>query len=462
MARLVVVSNRVAMPRERAARAGGLAIGLREALRKYGGVWFGWSGEIVETAPAVPKVVNSGKIIFVTVDLAKRDHDEYYTGYANGSLWPLLHYRVGLIEFRREAFAGYMRVNASMAQSLRPLIQPDDLIWVHDYHLMPFAFEMRKLGITNKIGFFLHTPFPPAAVLAVLPGHESLMEAMCAYDLIGLQTLNDLRALADYIRNEAGGTVAADGTARAFGRAFRVGAFPIGIDAEPFAKLAKEQAASPESGRLKQNLADRHLIIGVDRLDYSKGLPNRFLAIDRLLAAHSEHRRKMTYLQIAPPSRTDVAQYRALRRELEAVAGRINGRYAEFDWQPIRYLNKGMARATLAGFFRLSRVGLVTPLRDGMNLVAKEYVAAQDSADPGVLILSRFAGAAYELDSALIVNPFDVDAIADAIQAALTMPLDERQKRWRALEANIRSNTVITWRENFLEELRRAPDREVR
>ncbi len=457
MARLVIVSNRVSLPGERISRAGGLAVGLREALRKYGGVWFGWSGVVSEEPAAAPKIVEAGKTVFATVDLTRKDHDEYYSGYANSSLWPLFHYRVGLIEFRRDAFEGYQRVNAMMARMLKPLLKLDDLIWVHDYHLIPFAAELRKQGVVNRIGFFLHTPFPPAQVLVALPAHEALMEAMCSFDLVGFQTTNDVRAFSDYIVHEAQGRFLPDGSFSAFGHAARAAAFPIGIDADQFTTLAREAANASETTRLKSSLVGRDLIIGVDRLDYSKGLPNRLDAFERMLERWPEHRAKVTLLQIAPPSRTDVAQYRALRRQLESAAGRINGKYAEFDWQPIRYLNKSFARGQLAGFFRISRVGLVTPLRDGMNLVAKEYVAAQNPENPGVLVLSRFAGAARELDAALIVNPYDVDDIAEALHHALVMPLDERIQRWRAMDRVVRRNTIVTWREGFIAALSALP-----
>ncbi len=388
------------------------------------------------------------------MDLSHADHRAYYLGYANSVLWPLFHYRLGLFEFRRDTFEGYLRVNAAFAAALAPLLLPDDLVWVHDYHLIPLGAELRKRGVQNRIGFFLHIPFPTTEVLTALPGHERLVEALCAYDLIGFQTVNDLRAFTDYIVNEARGETASDGTFTAFGRRGRAGAFPISIDTEGFARAAEHAAGAPDMKRLSESLVGRALIIGVDRLDYSKGLPHRFEAFDQLMERWREHRSRVTLMQVAPPTRGQVAQYRALRRELEGLAGHVNGKYAEFDWVPIRYLNKTFSRNTLAGFYRLARIGLVTPLRDGMNLVAKEYVAAQDGNDPGVLVLSRFAGAARELDGALIVNPFDVEAMAEALHRALAMPLEERRKRWRGMMEVLRHNTVSKWREDFLRALR--------
>jgi len=334
------------------------------------------------------------------------------------------------------------------------LLRPDDLIWVHDYHLVPFGAELRRLGARQRIGYFLHTPFPPAQVMVALPHHRRLMESLCAYDLIGFQTPADLRAFTGYIRDVARGSVDNDGCFSAFGQQARAAVFPIGIDTENFAQMARQATASAEAKRLEQSLSGRRLIIGVDRLDYSKGIPNRFDAIEGLLSDWPEHRGTFNYLQIAPHSRGEVAQYRALRRVIEAAAGRINGKFAEFDWTPIRYVNKGMTRATLAGFYRIARVGLVTPFRDGMNLVAKEFVAAQDAADPGVLILSEFAGAARELDAALVINPYDLDAMSAALHRSLIMPFDERRERWQTMMAAVRDNTVATWSDAFLSALR--------
>jgi trehalose 6-phosphate synthase len=456
LARLVIVSNRITLPGERKSRAGGLAVALRDALRRQGGVWLGWSGDLAET-PGPPQIVTSGKVTYATIDLTPEDHRAYYLGYANSVLWPLFHYRLGLIDFTRATFEGYLRVNETFADALAPLLRPDDIVWVHDYHLIPLASALRRRGVTNSIGFFLHIPFPATEVITALPGHRALVESLCAYDLVGLQTDGDVRAFSDYIVNEANGDLGPDGVFTAFGRHSRVAAFPISVDTEQIVRSAPATAASPEAKRLAESLVSRALIIGVDRLDYSKGLPNRFTAFQQLLARWPEHRKQVTLLQIAPPSRGEVAQYRTLRRELEGLAGHINGKYTEYDWVPIRYMNKTVPHQTVMGFFRLARIGLVTPLRDGMNLVAKEYVAAQDPADPGVLVLSRFAGAARELKSALIVNPFDIEQVAEALHRGLAMPLDERRARWEEMMAVLRANTVVTWRENFLRALRERP-----
>jgi trehalose 6-phosphate synthase len=455
LARLVIVSNRVSLPNERTDRAGGLAVAMRDALRKEGSIWFGWSGEVVDESSTSPHITSAAGVTYATVDLSRADYQGYYLDFANGSLWPLLHYRLGLIDYKRRAFERYLAVNRYLARILQPMLRQDDVIWVHDYHLIPFAAGLRDLGVTNRIGFFLHTPFPPPQVLEALPRHEVLMRTLCAYDLIGFQTTDGVGAFLNYITERAGGRQLGGGRFTAYGKRARAAAFPISIDTQHFAELAKRATVTSESNRLRKSLANRDLIIGVDRLDYSKGIPNRFEAIDSLLSDWPEHRGRFTYLQVTPHSRGEVGQYRALRRELELAAGRINSKFSEFDWAPIRYINRSLSRQTLAGFYRIARVGLVTPLRDGMNLVAKEFVAAQNPEDPGVLVLSRFAGAAHELDAALLVNPIDVDEMAEVVHQGLVMPLEERRARWSAMMSVLRENTVSTWRDAFIAALRK-------
>jgi trehalose 6-phosphate synthase len=438
-------------------RAGGLAVALRDALRARSGLWFGWSGEVAEATSSTPHLTHSGRVRYATVDLGRTDHEQFYNGFANGTLWPLLHYRLGLLEFRRENLEGYLRVNEAFAEALRPLLRPDDLIWVHDYHLIPLAASLRSRGVDNKIGLFLHTPFPPPAVFTALPRYEILAKAFSAYDLVGLQTEDDRVNLRNVIALQPRSAVTPEGDLELGAQRLLLRAIPVGIDAGALTAMAETASNGPEARRLIDSLAGRRLIIGVDRLDYSKGLPQRFEAYDRLLTEFPQHRSKVTFMQIAPVSRGEVQQYRELRRDLERLAGRINGKFAEFDWMPVRYLNRAFGRNILAGFFRHARVGFITPLRDGLNLVAKEYVAAQDEADPGVLVLSRFAGAARELDAALLVNPFDADAMAEAVHRALAMPLGERQERWRAMNRVVTANTAAAWQETFLQLLQSLP-----
>ena len=457
MARLVIISNRISSPREKQARAGGLAVALREALKQRGGLWLGWSGEVVPNPAGTAHVISAGNVDYATIDFSPDEHRKFYVDFANSTLWPIFHYRMGLIDFSPEALDGYMMVNRRFAESLLPLLQPGDLIWVHDYHFLPLAAELRRLGIRNRIGYFHHIPFPAPEVAIALPRHEMLIGALAQYDLVGFQTPTDAKAFVDYLALEAPDhSSGPDGRQHAFNRDFRVQAFPIGIDTEGFAKLGELASKNAETHRLVESLVGRKLVIGVDRLDYSKGIPQRLRAFGMLLAKHPEHHRRVTYMQIAPVSRGEVSQYRKLRNELERLTGHINGRFTEYDWAPVRYLNKSVPRNTLAGFYRHAAIGLVTPLRDGMNLVAKEYVAAQNPMDPGVLVLSRFAGAARELQGALAVNPHDPEQIADAIDQALTMPREERIERWQGMMAVLRSNTIEHWRESYLTALRDA------
>jgi trehalose 6-phosphate synthase len=443
--RLVVVSNRVATGGD--VKPGGLAMAMQAALRDHGGVWFGWNGTIAPDDCWTLHRERSGPVEYVTMGLNRQDHDDYYAGYANRALWPLLHFRPSLVNHTRAGLAGYLRVNALMADRLAALLEPDDIVWIHDYHLMPLAGMLRERGVGNRIGFFLHTPLPPRELLVMLPDHPQVFGALTACDLIGFQTEDDAAAFRGYIEAEKIG-------AR---RPFRAATFPIGIDT-PFVEAQAARSASSAPVRaLRGSLAGRSLIVGVDRLDYSKGLPERFNAYGHLLRTCPEIRRSVSLLQIAPPSRGEVQEYRAVRRELERIAGHVNGEFADADWVPIRYLNKSFPHAVLTGYYRSARVGLVTPLRDGMNLVAKEYLAAQDPADPGVLVLSRFAGAARELESALLVNPHDVESMAEAMRAALAMPLDERQQRWERAMRTLRANDIACWRRTFLTELLGSP-----
>jgi trehalose 6-phosphate synthase len=454
--RLVVVSNRVAMAEPGGKSTGGLAVGILAALKRSGGIWFGWSGEVTDETPAAAEIVESRDITYGTLDLARKDYDQYYNGFANRVLWPLFHYRAGLIDFQRADFSGYLRVNEQFARHLAPLLKPGDVVWVHDYHLMPLGAALRELGVEQPIGFFLHTPFPAAEVLRMLPPHAKLMRALCTYDLVGFQTEIDLNGFRDYITRYAGGQMMASGEVAAFGRRLRAAAFPIGIDVDAIAEQAAESVDGRQMKRLTESLSERALILGVDRLDYSKGLLERFKAFERLLQLFPETRGRVTYMQIAPPTRSEVPEYLQIRRSLEAAAGHINGRFAEFDWTPVRYLNKTFNQRTLSGFLRHARVGLVTPMRDGMNLVAKEYVAAQDPNDPGVLVLSCFAGSARELEDAVLVNPLDIDGVAEAIHDALAMPLAERVERCRAMMATLRRNDITTWRDSFVAALSEA------
>ena len=454
MSRLVVVSNRLADPRRPA--AGGLAVALGDALNRSGGLWFGWSGTVrPQLQPGESRLHQrqAGRVTLATVDLATEDHVAYYQGYSNSVLWPFFHYRLDLADFHSAYLDGYRRVNRMFAARLLPLLRDDDLIWIHDYHLIPLAAELRALGCRQRIGFFLHIPVPPPLLLAALPQHEWLMRAFFAYDLVGLQSEADVGHFRRYMINEANAEDLGAGRLAAFSRELRVGAFPIGMDVQEFERLGRGAEAVQTCEALRAEYARRQLLLGIDRLDYSKGIPQRVRAFRHLLEKYPENRGRSTLIMIASPSRDDVLAYTDLRQELEGLCGAINGDYGDLDWMPLRYIHRIVARRRVPGLCRAARVGLVTPLRDGMNLVAKEYVVSQDAQDPGVLVLSRFAGAAEQLKDALLVNPYDTESMAAAIQTALHMPLEERQQRHARLMESIRQHDVHWWRRSFLQAL---------
>jgi trehalose 6-phosphate synthase len=448
VARLVVVSNRVGVPDGRA-RAGGLEVAIRAALRRRGGLWFGWSGRVADE-PGPVKTVARDNTSYVTIDLRKEDYDEFYNGFANRVLWPILHYRHDLAEFTRRDLGGYFRVNEYFASHLEKLLRPDDTIWVHDYHLIPFAKALRERGHKNRIGFFIHIPFPPPEILTTLPNHEQLIPALGHYDLVGFQTETDATNFSRYLANECG-LKRANGDSFSFGdRVVQIGCFPVGVETETLSRLARRAVETGFVREVLESLSGRAMLIGVDRLDYTKGLPERMDAFERFLTHFPDWRSKVTYLQITPRSRTGIPEYADISRKVGEAVGRINGAFGEASWTPLRYLNKAHSRTALAGLYRAARVALVTPLRDGMNLVAKEFVAAQNPQDPGVLILSRFAGAARECSAALLVNPYDPEGVAIAINRALSMPLSERRQRHDHNYRVLVGNDITHWAERFL------------
>ena len=456
MSRLIVISNRVTAPTGSTAGAqGGLAVALAAALRDRGGMWFGWSGEQTDQFTGHINFQRNQGVTTATVDLEEQDIQEYYDGYANRTLWPLFHYRIDLAEYEREFAGGYRRTNQRFADTVRPLIEPDDVLWIQDYHMFPLGAELRERGCANRIGFFLHIPWPPRRLLGTLPNARALVESMFAYDLIGFHTAEWLESFCDFARHDMGATIEGN-IARLGERQVELIACPIGIDAAEFADMSKGVQARLAYRRMRDSAVGRDMIVGVDRLDYSKGLEERFLGYERFLIEHPEERKEVFLLQIAPPSRVSVESYQRIRQSLEGLSGRINGEYADVDWVPIRYVNQGYPRDQLAGIYRAAKIGLVTPLRDGMNLVAKEYVAAQDPEDPGVLVLSRFAGAAEQMGEALLVNPYSAEEVSDAILQALRMPRDERIRRWEKLMAGVQEQDVTWWSATFLDALERA------
>ena len=448
-ARLIIVSNRVAVPDSpRTPLAGGMAVAVKAALKNCKGMWFGWSGRVAEGPAESPQAVDVNKVTYVLIDLSKSDIQEYYNGLANSVLWPILHYRVDLQEFSRADASGYVRVNRMFADRLSALLNDDDVIWVHDYHLMLLGRELRSRGHRNRIGFFLHTPCAPPDILQTLPQHKEILGGLTYYDLVGFQTENDRDNFGHYLTTL--GAQSRGGVFEIESRKVRLGAFPVSIESKAYMRLARNAGRSALVALVRESLGGNRLVLGVDRLDYSKGIPDRVRAFERFLENNPEWHGRVTLLQITPKSRSDVKQYGEIESEVTGLIGKVNGRFGDAAWTPIRYVNRSYSRTVLAGLYRAADVAMVTPLRDGMNLVAKEYLAAQDPEDPGVLVLSEFAGAAKELDHALIVNPHETDAVASALKRALEMPLAERRERHAPMLAHLLENDITKWAEDYL------------
>lgn len=451
---LVVVSNRVSRASSNEPMTGGLAAALLPVVEKSGAIWVGSSGRVRDGAQREPfaEIESLGKGALALLDFPAAHYGGYYEGFANSALWPALHSRTDLIRTTQDDYHSYREVNSFVARALLRFRKPDTSFWIQDYHFLALGAELRSLGVTEPLGFFLHTPWPANTVISGVPHHRELVEAMLAYDLIGFQTDDDRDNFLTYVQCDLGLAVLDGVVESQYGKA-RCAVFPIGIDPEKFAAHAAKSVSHPDVSRLRRSLNGEKLAIGVDRVDYSKGLVNRIEAFDRMLTANPALKRSVTLLQIATLSRGNITAYENLQNDLARLVSDVNGRHGEVDWTPIRYLNKGFSQTVLAGLYRTAQVGLVTPLHDGMNLVAKEYVAAQNPADPGVLVLSKFAGAARELDSALLVNPHDVDGMARTIATAFSMPLVERRMRWQAMMAKLRSGTIQDWFADFVDEL---------
>lgn len=454
MSRLIVVSNRIP---GKAPAAGGLAVALKKTLSNRDGFWFGWSGGFSEHPDRHARFETIDGMRVGSIDLTRSDHQSYYAGFSNSILWPSFHLRLDLTDIQSHWYEGYRGVNAKFADAIAEHVKPDDIIWVHDYHLIPLATELRRRNIRNKIGFYLHIPFPTPDALNAIPHHEELLNDLLAYDLVGMQAQRDVAAFNEFLAHEemyrqAGGTPVELDISDTI-----IEAFPIGSDPDAFARLSVSPNAQKMYKKVERAMNGRAMILGVDRLDYSKGLPQRVQAYEKLLENNANLRRAVHMIQIAPPSRDTIKEYQVISDELDTTVGRLTGRFAEPDWLPITYVKRTYAQASLAGLYRLARVGLVTPLRDGMNLVAHEYVGSQDPENPGVLVLSRFAGAAEIFHDALIINPFDTDETAEALRHALAMPLDERKERWRNLMHAARTHSVDNWADSYLNALAGQP-----
>lgn len=435
---------------------GGLAAALLPAVKKSGVVWFGSSGRTRNIPPGATPLVqiqSHGHGSIATVDVPEQHYSGFYKGYSNSALWPLLHSRTDLVRVSASDYASYRAMNAYMARMVTTFGGRQSCIWVHDYHFLPLALELRKLGVMQRIGFFLHTPWPNPHIFASLDQARELADAMLSYDLIGFQTDTDRKNFAEFVTKElrapSSGT-----TVRTRDTSCRFATFPIGIAVQEFAEQAQRASQDSDTRRLRASLNGSQLLIGVDRIDYSKGLRERLRAYDRLFERYPRLKRQLSMLQIAIPSRSSIEIYRNLQHDIAALAGEVNARHGDVDWTPVRYVTRSFCQSKLAGFYRAARVGVVTPLRDGMNLVAKEYVAAQDPADPGVLVLSRSAGAARELSAALQVDPSDIETTAQRIASALMMPREERFARWQDMMDVLLRHSLHAWFSGFMTTLK--------
>ncbi|KAB2955075.1 MAG: trehalose-6-phosphate synthase, partial [Thermoanaerobaculia bacterium] len=454
VSRLVVVSNRIPVGRPSALGgelelpAGGLVSALLGALEKRSdSVWIGWDSRA--PAGARPTQIAAHGVTLVGLPLERAEVEGYYDGFCNQALWPLLHCFPGRVVFEPRHVAAYFAVQERFADAVAARVRPGDAVWVHDYHLFGLARALRARGVTAPLGFFLHTPFPPDDVWSILPRARRLLGALLDYDLIGFHTRHYLENYIQACRRELGAEWR-DGRLAAGEQRQRVGVYPVGIepaDFEPSASLLRRKAMP---GRLAKMARGRRVVLGVDRLDYTKGLPERFRAFELFLRARPDWHDRVSLVQIASPSRADLPEYERERRDLERIVGRINGEFGRVDWVPLRYVHRSHPRDELARFYREADVALVTPLRDGMNLVAKEFVAAQRPERPGALVLSRFAGAAETLTEAIRVNPYVPAECAEALAEALEMPIEERLRRHAALLATVRAETASKWATDFV------------
>jgi trehalose 6-phosphate synthase len=451
---IVIVSNRT--PGKRPA-AGGLAVALKDVLSERQGFWFGWSGAFSDTPARRAEFEMIDGLTVAKLDIPEADYRGYYEGYSNSVLWPAFHHRLDLVKISEEDYNAYRRVNRAFAAALFEEITSDHTIWVHDYHLIPLGQELRRLGASNRIGFFLHIPIPGPEILSAVPHSADLVASLSAYDLVGLQAERDVDKFRTQFEHAELPSVSDANEAQPGSLPRTVEAFPIGTDPEAFRQLVDRPHAQRIADRLKTSIAGRDLILGVDRLDYSKGLPERIAAYGRLLTDYPKWRRRVHMLQIAPTSREQIDEYKGINEELDLACGRLMGKFADPDWAPINYVKRAYPQTSLAGLYRAARVALVTPLRDGMNLVAHEYVACQDEDNPGVLVLSRFAGAAELFPDALLVNPHNIEEVAEALDHALSMPLQERKTRWQALMKAVKDHSVDEWAGDFLARLAEVP-----
>ncbi len=465
--RLIIVSNRLPIILSRKKDeawqiepgSGGLVTALAPVLRDRGGIWIGWPGTFVddpaEMEALLAQATADAGYRLKPVLLSAEDVDQYYRGFSNQVLWPLFHDLQSRCRFDPAYWQAYRRANKKFARVIAENARKDDFIWVHDYHLMSVAGDLRKLGVRAKCAFFLHTPFPPMDVYLKLPWRFQILLSLLEYDLIGFQTIRDRRNFLQCIRHLIQGVnISGRGQVLTvtFGkRELRIGSFPISIDFNEFANLAKTREVAEQAWYIHEDLPHQQIILGVDRLDYTKGIPEKFKAFRNALRRFPELMEKVVLIQVLVPSRRAIPEYEDLKIEIERLVGKINGQLTRSGWVPIHYIFRHLDRQELLAYYRTAEVALVTPLKDGMNLVAKEYCAS-NLEETGVLILSEFAGATAQLqDNALLVNPHDIEGMAETIYQACRMDDDEKRSRMGKLRRSIRSHDIFWWVNSFLE-----------
>jgi alpha,alpha-trehalose-phosphate synthase [UDP-forming]/trehalose-phosphatase len=456
---LLVVSNRLPDFRhmegddpDRKKNVGGLVSALEPALRARGGMWLGWSGRSVPDTQTVESgVIDDGTAQLAWVDYKESWYRDYYSGFCNGTLWPLFHSFPSRVTFSDEGWQAYREVHEVFGDVTAKLVGTRAMLWAHDYHLLLFARVMRQRGHTGPIGHFLHIPFPSLDMFSMMPWAGEVLDALLDFDLLGFHTPAHVTNFLSCASSMLPAKVA-DDVVQHRGRTTHVAAMPIGIIPDVFQE-PPDAAVVEEIEGLMRSLGESRLVLGVDRLDYTKGIPERLTAFGRLLELFPEWRGKVSLVQVSVPSRADVPLYAEQRASIESIVGRINGEFGEAAWVPIRYLYRSYSKPQLTQLYRAASVGYVTPLRDGMNLVAKEYVAAQDVDNPGVLLLSQFAGAAVEMRDAVLTNPYHADGMARDLDRALRMEHPERKARHVKLLATVERSNAVTWAEGFLDAL---------
>jgi len=446
---IVVVSNRLPFTVSRTVRGlerrpspGGLVSALEPVLRRRGGTWIGWPGISLRAGEQIPGDGEAYRV--APVELSETEITRHYHGMSNRTLWPLMHSFPARTQFDKNDWSTYAIVNERFGDVAAGEALDAGFVWIHDYQLMLTPARIRQSLPETTIGFFLHIPFPPHDIFRLLPWDRELLRGLLAADLIGFHVRSYAQNFLDCVERSLGARVNhKQGIVEYGDRTTRVGAFPIGIDFNQFESLALAAPVQPEMQR-------EQVVLGVDRLDYTKGIPERVLAFERLLELHPEHRERVVLLQLAVPSRSQVSEYKELKRKLDELVGRVNGRFATASWSPIRYLYRSVDQKRLCALYRDADVALITPLRDGMNLVAKEFIACQVG-DPGVLVLSKLAGSAQTMREALRVNPYDIDGTAEALHRALEMEEGERRSRILALRRREKRDDIEAWVNSFLD-----------